>query len=127
MQEVSGENNCREKVTLECVCVSVCEHACVSVCVLAVLLACTSRQACWGQVRDVRNSCRHTKDCAFCHPEEGCMPKLVRDVDRLNRPTTLRAYGAAVASASRVCFPLCARWRPGRQSVGLRRQISPFD
>lgn len=31
------------------------------------------------------------------------MPKLVRDVDRLNGPTTLRAYGAAVASAACVC------------------------
>lgn len=36
-------------------------NACLSVCALAVLLACTSRQACWGQVRAVRNSCRHKR------------------------------------------------------------------
>lgn len=55
------------------------ENFCVCVCGFACLHL---YKGLVGPGGDVSNSCRHTKGCAFCHPGEGCMPKLVCDADK---------------------------------------------
>lgn len=73
-----------------------------TLCVCVVLLACTSKQVCRGQV-GMWAIAVDTKDCAFCHPEEGCVPKLVRDVDR-RQARQHRERMAPVCLYARACM-----------------------
>lgn len=56
-----------------------------------------------GPGKEVRNSCRRTKDWAFCHLKQSCMPKPVCDVDRRQawQHTALVCVCVCVTSASR--------------------------
>lgn len=101
-------------------------QGCTSVCVCVVLLACTSKRACWGQVWDVWNSCGHTKDC-FLSPIEGCMPKLVRDVDGRQRweYVAMCVWVCECLCVFSVCMPR-AQWASGDRFLHLISFLQQF-